>query len=255
MFVLSEHELARMKDQQMREYVPEIRNLTLLQSEVEELLNSNSGLTAEQRLGLINRAQIRFDNLKKQTAKPLTTSKQELPKPENVAIEEEPDVEEEHPDEAIIQGLGEKHREKAIHIMNYINDFPDAIKYNPKSNHACINGKIMKTTNIKQLIDYLLTDTPKSHAPMGAASFMNALNTINFPKELIYNSYLKPKKVEIVNTTNDVEPKKDQTGFGISKKKRKAIFRFVTSKKPRLGTSKTKKPRLGTSKTNALRIY
>ncbi len=252
MFVLSEQELARMKDQQLREYVPEIRNLTLLQSEVEELLNSNSGLTPDERLGLINRAQIRVENLKKQTASPLTTSKQVVAKAEDaVSLEENEEPAEEHPDEEVIKAVHQKDREKAIHIMNYINDFPEEIKYNPANSHVSINGKVLKTSNIKQLINYLIKDTPKSHAPMGARSFMATLKTIRFPNELIFNSYLNGKKQDVLNKSTssnaDLKAAEDQTGFGISRRKRKAIIRFGTSKKPRISIKK--------KKINALRIY
>ena len=257
MFVLSEQELARMKDQQLREYVPEVRNLTLLQTEVEQLLNSNSGLSAEERLGLINRAQIRYENLKKQTTSPLTTSKETIVKPED-AVEVNEEQQDEHPDEAVIQTVQAKDRDKAIHIMNFINNYPDEIKYNPKTNHVSLNGKLMRTTNIKQLLAYLLVDTPKTHAPMGAASFMKALQTINFPKQLLFNRYLMQNKQEphVHEHSNqgdhkDEEAEADQTGSGNSgKRKRKAIIRLATRKKPRIGISKKKK-----NFTNALRIY
>ncbi len=166
--------------------------------------------------------------------------------------------EEEHPDAAIIHDVLPRDREKAIHIMNYINNFPEEIKYNPTNNHVTINGKVLKTTNIKHLINYLIKDTPKSHAPMGVKSFLSILKTIRFPNELIFNRYLNGKKQELLpkTTGSNADLKAatvaDQTGFGISKLKRKAIIRFATSKKPRVGISKTLTKK---KKTNALRIY
>jgi hypothetical protein len=52
-----------MKDQQLREYDPQIRTLTLLKSEIEDLL-SNDKMNIDEKSKLINRAQIRFDNIR-----------------------------------------------------------------------------------------------------------------------------------------------------------------------------------------------
>lgn len=190
MRLLEEDEYLRMKDKQIKEYDPELRTLTLLKSEIVDLL-SNDSMDSNEKQKLLNRAQIRFDNLrnlqgeKPEQAQPIVDVKVEPPKVKPDAIEEEkPDAEQrvdvEEPkfsDTYItnrINSFDMKYQSRAQHLLQAIQktniSFDDEM-------HPMIGDKTLTKSNFDDIINFLIV--PVGRQPPGYVTFTNALTDNN----------------------------------------------------------------------------
>ncbi len=209
MHVLNEEEMARMRDQQLREYVPEIRTLSILKSELDDLLH-NKQMTDEERLSLVNRAQLRYESLKDQVA---TQSSSKAATPAAAATApvattaDAADQPGAHPDEGVLSGMNdEEMRAQATEIMNFIDENRNVVNYNPKSKQLIINGKMIKSSNLTRILHYMLDQSGQATRPSGYVTFLHTLNAANFPIDLISNPYAKTIKELPAKTQERLTP-------------------------------------------------
>jgi hypothetical protein len=249
MHLLTEEEMARMKDQQVREYLPEVRNLSLLESEMHDLLY-NGKLTAEDRLALLKRAQLRYDNLKKETpglardAHKLVSAEAEEREPH--ALVTQPTAQPQAPTQQasssqsrdveinydkLTIGMSKKARERAVGILEHMKQFPDEVKFNPETKKLLLNNKPVSKTNISKLLEYVASENPIGRKPAGLHSFAEALRDINVPDELIAKS--SPIRKQDPFTTPTATRKKATVTFHTSPQFGKGLkHKLVTFVRP-----------------------
>ena len=62
--LIEQAKLDRLQQRQLRDYSPELHSLSLLNTQIHDILNKNN-MTAKEKLNLLSTVQARFDNLKK----------------------------------------------------------------------------------------------------------------------------------------------------------------------------------------------
>jgi hypothetical protein len=194
--LMEEDEYLRMKDKQIKEYDPELRTMTLLKSEITDLL-SNDSMDANEKQKLLNRAQIRFDNLRN-----IQVEKQPEPAREparEAAREPEVEVDQEvHAEEVIampeVKAMPEveaaeaklsdeyiaarvnaqetKFRPRVQHLLKRIQKIPNVISFDADM-HPVIGDKTMSKSNFDDIVNFIIN--PIGKQPPGYVTFTNAL--------------------------------------------------------------------------------
>ena len=198
MRLLEEDEYLRMKDKQIKEYDPELRTLTLLKSEITDLL-SNDSLDANEKQKLLNRAQIRFDNLRNlQVAKPEQPHEQQVAEikvvPNDIAHEEipdeksQPDVEEEQKEPLVteakisdayianrVDAFDTNLQPRVRHLLMEIQKIPN-ISFDEEMRPVIGNLTLYKS-NFDDIINFIIN--PIGRAPPGYVTFTKHLKSNN----------------------------------------------------------------------------
>ena len=87
----------------------------------------------------------------------------------------------------------EDRKEKAMKILEKINEHPELISWDPDSEEVSFFGtKKDATTNIGEILDFITKGNPsKTHIPAGASRFFEAMRRAGLDPTLIPNKDLK----------------------------------------------------------------
>lgn len=215
MALVSEDEILRMKQKEIREYNPEIRTLAFIQTEIDDLLN-NKDMSVEDKLLLIQSAQKRFSQLapsRLKTIAPYSSSKVVIqPATQNLPdTQPENQVEEERTKSAIsrriIPAMPKNMQMKATQMLDWINDHPGVISTNDNM-ELSIDGEKLPSSNFVDLLRELYA--PRLQKPPGYNEFLVALKSINAPISLVSDrkvkSFLTSSNISDNPFLSDIEP-------------------------------------------------
>lgn len=139
---------------------------------------------------------VKFPFPKNSTSDDSETSKSKLPETiaasnftplnaELVKEEKVPSVEEE-----IIASAPQKFKSPIKEILNCLQQSDSPFTWSPDK-ELVVNGKVIRNTNIADLVNYLVRD--RKTKPKGHELFLEALKGNKFPHHFIKNKYLRPK--------------------------------------------------------------
>jgi len=185
--LVSEDELQRLKEKQIRDYDPKIKKLAFLQSEMDLLLNEDSGLNTEERLKLFQAAQQRFESFKAPSLDNLPVVKKTVTEHEvEEALEGvQPFVDLEDDEDSVLGLVPAQLRTKAKGLLNLITTNPDLISFD-SHNNVSISGTPIQGANFTDLFRSMYVHR-KGEVP-GQAKFLRALKDMNVPISLISNT-------------------------------------------------------------------
>jgi len=208
MKLVPEMEYDRLKMKEVRDYDPELRTLSFLQSEIDDILN-NSNLDAESKMRLFQAAQYRFSSIKERQPEEIKYTSASLPVPPTpVLVPPTPVLPPPAADpiprdmnhDKILNNIPVFQRNKAENFLDLLTEDPDQVTYNNKY-QLVVAGKPVKGSNIIDLIRNLYVKR-KNYMPKGQRAFLTAIRRLNMPNTLIQNTEVldrlkatKPRKI------------------------------------------------------------
>ena len=208
--LMRDEEYNRLRQKQVQSYNPELRLLTKLDDDMNEILNDTT-IPADVKVRIYDHIKQRFKDVKSAS----TAVKRKLTPP--VEEEEEEAVSQalEEPveervdtpkmmDESVLEGVEDNRAKKAKGLLSLIQDNPHIIAVN-KNNEIVLHGKPVKGSNYYNLFHSMYThrgptDTPSGN--IGHSKFLSALNEINVPANLISSTSQYSKMVDLKKLTS-----------------------------------------------------
>jgi len=221
--LMRDEEFQRLRQKQVQSYNPELRLLTRLDDDMNEILNDTT-VPTDVKMRIFDHIKQRFKDVKAST----TTVRTKILQP----IEEIPEVEEfenegeeasqaddegeqeyEMPppqkekvramDAEVLEGIQASRQTKASGLLKKIQAHPEIISIND-NNEIVLHGKTIRGSNYVDLFQSLYShkvaqDTPDGNP--GHSMFLKALNAINVPASLISSTAQYAKLVELKKTT------------------------------------------------------
>jgi len=222
--LMREEEYQRMRQKQVQSYNPELRLLTRLDDDMNEILNDTT-LPTDVKMRIFDHIKQRFKDVKASTSTVRTKVLQPIEEVNEVEEldnegEEESQVDEEAEeqhyqlpppqkqkaramDAEVLEGIQTSRQTKASGLLKKIQAHPDIISIN-NNNEIVLHGKTIRGSNYVDLFQSLYThkvaqDTPEGNP--GHSKFLLALNEINVPASLISSTAQYAKLVELKKTT------------------------------------------------------
>ena len=240
MFLVSRDELGRMRDQQTREYIPEVRTLSTLQAKLDELL-MDVATSDEDKLAMLENARSKYENALKQTPGLMRDAvrHQAAPEPPAAAAPAVPAVpaapaapaaQPTPPPNIMLRGLNIKESEMATRLYEHITRNSPHIKINRLNNRVSVKDVPLRMSNINKLLQYVVSESSPRSIPAGAIAFAKALVDSSVPAALLANPKLnilmrtmkkEEKSFDIPRLFHGYGESDDsQSGSGLVKRKR-----------------------------------
>jgi len=241
--LMRDEEFQRLRQKQVQSYNPELRLLTRLDDDMNEILNDTT-VPADVKMRIFDHIKQRFKDVKASTTMVRTKVLQ--------PIEEVPEVEEfdnegeeqsqaddegeqyQMPppqkqtvmvmDDEVLKGVPVNRQIKASNLLKMIQDHPDIIAINNK-NEIVLHGKTIRGSNYVNLFQSLYTHHVAQDSPAGNyghTQFLKALNTINVPGSMVssntqYNKLLELKKHTPTRPEDFARPIDSPSKFALGK--------------------------------------
>jgi hypothetical protein len=199
MRLMDEGEYLRMKDQQTREYDPEIRTLTLLKNEINDLLN-NDKMSVAEKVKLIDRAQVRFDNIRNlpsdveptptPMAAPVAVAAPVVAAPVAVEAADEqaapvqaiasakPTIDEEMK-ESLLANFDDQQRKRGIALIDQLQDRKD---FAIEKGHPRLDSRLLASSKFNDIFKYMIK--PTGTTPRGYKAFLEYLENSDIDRDL-----------------------------------------------------------------------
>ena len=89
----------------------------------------------------------------------------------------------------LYNSLPKTFREPAKSLMDELKKHSDKIKWNPITNEVTVHGKVMKGSNILDLVGDVLRTRKSAVTPMHSNAFLKILADLNIPEGFVKNKY------------------------------------------------------------------
>jgi len=229
--LMRDEEYQRLRQKQVQAYNPELRLLTRLDDDMNEILNDSS-VPVDAKMRIFDHIKQRFKDVKSSTKAPTASivEKTHVAQPLEVVPEEDEQLEHEDEqlekegdeggdedkyqmppppqkqkvmDDEVLKGVPANRQIKASNLLKMIQEHPDIISINNK-NEIVLHGKTLRGSNYIDLFQSLYTHHVAQDSPAGNyghTQFLKALNAINVPGGLISSNTQYNKLVELKKHT------------------------------------------------------
>jgi len=228
--LMRDEEFQRLRQKQVQSYNPELRLLTRLDDDMNEILNDTT-VPADVKMRIFDHIKQRFKDVKASTTMVRTKVLQpieEVPEVEEFDNEGEQESQADEDgdgdeqqyqmppppppprkeqfkvmDDEVLKGVPSNRQIKAGGLLKVIQNHPDIISVNNK-NEIVLHGKTIRGSNYIDLFQSLYTHHVAQDSPngnYGHTQFLKALNDINVPGGLISSNTQYNKLVELKKHT------------------------------------------------------
>ncbi len=225
--LLDEDELTRLLEKRIKEYNPNLHVLGQLQMEIDSILNQQN-LTPDEKLALFKGVQNKYIRIKSQFDSPLPASPSAKPTTTDTTVADiiptqrertrtstestvavsEMDESAESADEKEetkdnegsfskfnLAGLNKKFKQKYSNLLSLLNENPEAINVDTKSNELILKGKNVSGSNISHLLLNLYQPSEFRNVT-GSSEFIHSLHEIfSSNDELTPSSFISNRDV------------------------------------------------------------
>ena len=197
--LMRDEEYKRLRQKQVQSYNPELRLLTKLDDDMNEILNDTT-VPVDVKMRIYDHIRDRFKDVKAASKVAPRHKIETIKEVEEPVTEEEEEEEEVEPDyqpmEAdVLTGVSKLKKPKAKTLLKMIQANPDIIAIN-KKNEIVLHGEPVEGSNYFDLVHSLYDNRVAGDSPsgnLGHTKFLKALRDINVPSSLISTSIQNQK--------------------------------------------------------------